>query len=49
MNGKTQKSVLIIDDDPIIRELLNQQLTSNFYNIYEASKTRYILVSSNIE
>jgi len=38
MNGKTQKAILIIDDDPIIRELLNQQLSSNFYNVFEASK-----------
>ncbi|MCH7827359.1 MAG: response regulator [Bacteroidetes bacterium] len=52
MNGKTQKSVLIIDDDPIIRELLNQQLTSNFYNIYEASKpseAQKILDDNNID
>jgi len=52
MDGKTQKSVLIIDDDAIIRELLNQQLTSNFYNVYEASKpseAQKILDDNNID
>ncbi len=52
MNGKTQKSVLIIDDDPIIRELLNQQLSSNFYNVYEAAKpseAEKILNNNNID
>ena len=38
MNSTTKKSVLVIDDDPIIREILNQQLTSNFYNVFEAAK-----------
>ncbi len=52
MNGKTQKSILIIDDDAIIRDLLLQQLTSNFYNVYEASKpseAQKILDNNNID
>ena len=52
MNGKTQKTVLIIDDDPIIRELLNQQLSSNFYNVFEASQpseAQKVLDNNNID
>jgi len=52
MNGKTQKSILVIDDDAIIRDLLNQQLSSNFYNVFEASKpseAEKILEDNNID
>ncbi|MGA7723041.1 MAG: response regulator [Ignavibacteriaceae bacterium] len=37
MINDEMKSVLIIDDDIIIRKLLNHQLKHNNYNVYEAS------------
>jgi sigma-B regulation protein RsbU (phosphoserine phosphatase) len=37
MINNEKKSILIIDDDIIIRKLLNHQLKHNDYNVYEAS------------
>jgi sigma-B regulation protein RsbU (phosphoserine phosphatase) len=49
MTNDEKKSVLIIDDDVIIRKLLNHQLKHNNYNVYQAEgpTQAYDLLNNN--